>query len=108
MRIFQSLKEIVDAVRIKKKTTHAEEEEFKYRRSSMLQERSIIQQLHKELLDSLKEMEHNNPPIRARLIQVDPQFAKYMSIASKNVRLLVYDTPSLGVFRIEREEDVLS
>lgn len=107
MNIFQAVNEIITASRTKHDADHAEEKQFKYQRSSMLQERQMIQQLHRELLDQLKEMEESKPPIKSRLIQVSPESAKYLSIAAKGVRLQVYDTPTLGVFRIEREEDVL-
>ena len=62
MNIFQAVNEIITASRTKHDADHAEEKQFKYQRSSMLQERQMIQQLHRELLDQLKEMASNKVP----------------------------------------------
>lgn len=108
MNVIQAFREIFAASRLKRDTVHAEENEFRYRRTAMLREKTAIQQLTEELKEQLLMMENSDPPIKAKLISVAPENVKYMSIARKGVRLIVDETPSLGVFRIEREEDVLS
>lgn len=107
MGFIHSIKDIIDASKLKYTATHKEENDFKYMRTGLIQERTAIQQLHRELQDNLKEMQESNPVIDARLIQIPPEYSKYMDLAGKGVRLKISETPSPGVYRIEREEEVL-